>query len=183
MTHSILWRGFYLTGHEYCRINFEGGRWFVSGVAVFKHEEQPCRLEYLVECDSLWKTDAARVSGWVSDELIDVEIAVAADHRWWLNGVEQPQVAECIDVDLNFSPSTNLLPIRRLNLEVGQESEVRAAWLRFPSFKLEPLVQVYRRLDENTYRYESGDGAFVSDLKVNSFGLVTSYPGIWEEEA
>src|SRR5438132_1248052 len=81
--------------------------------------------------------------------------------RWRLNGTECPAVAGCIDVDLNWSPSTNLLPICRLGLAPGQEAGVRAAWLRFPSFTLEPLEQRYRRLDAATYRYESGGGAFV----------------------
>ena len=54
--------------------------------------------------------------------------------HWWQNEVEQPQVAGCIDIDLNFSPSTNLLPIRRCNLAVGEAVAVNAAWLRFPGF-------------------------------------------------
>ena len=91
-------------------------------------------------------------------------------------------VTDCIDLDLNFSPSTNLLPIRRLNLAVGEEAQVRAAWLRFPSFELEALSQTYRRTAESTYRYESSTG-FVADLEVNSVGFVTNYPGIWEVEA
>lgn len=74
---------------------------------------------------------------------------------------------------LNFSPSTNLLPIRRLNLAIGQGAAVRAAWLRFPSFTLEPLEQVYRRIDPTTYRYESAGGRFVAELQVNDSGLVT----------
>ena len=76
----------------------------------------------------------------------------------------------------------NLLPIRRLNLEVGQQAEVRSAWLRFPSFKLEPLSQVYTRLDEFTYRYSSNEGEFVADLTVDEVGFVTDYPGLWEAE-
>jgi hypothetical protein len=96
--------------------------------------------------------------------------------------VAQPSVTGCIDLDLNFSPSTNLLPIRRLNLAVGDEAQVRAAWLRFPSFELEPLFQTYRRIDESTYRYLSSTG-FAADLEVSSVGFVTNYPGIWEVEA
>lgn len=103
--------------------------------------------------------------------------------NWWLNEAEQPEVAGCTDIDLNFSPSTNLLPIRRLGLEVGEAAEVQAAWLRFPSFQLEPLPQQYRRLDENTYRYESAGGQFVAELKVSPSGLVIDYPGIWQAEA
>jgi hypothetical protein len=37
----------------------------------------------------------------------------------------------CLDIDLGFSPSTNLLPIRRLTLAVGEAATVRAAWLPF----------------------------------------------------
>jgi len=135
-----------------------------------------------MECDSAWRTLAGRVSGQVGNQRIDIRIKVQPDQTWHLNGVGQPAVSGCIDIDLNFSPSTNLLPIRRLGLPVGQQATVNAAWLRFPSFELERLEQTYKRLDEHTYRYESGGGAFVADLKVNDFGVVTTYPGIWEEE-
>jgi uncharacterized protein len=83
---------------------------------------------------------------------------------------------------LNFSPSTNLLPIRRLGLALGQEAEVKAAWLRFPSFTLEPLVQRYRRIDAAAYRYESAGGRFVSELRVNAAGFVIDYPSAWQIE-
>jgi hypothetical protein len=60
---------------------------------------------------------------------------------------------------------------------------VRAAWLRFPELTLEPLDQVYRRLDATTVRYESNGGRFVRDLRVNGEGMVTEYPGLWVAEA
>lgn len=91
-------------------------------------------------------------------------------------------MAGCVDLDLNFSPSTNLLPIRRLELAVGQRTEVKAAWLRFPSFTLEPLDQLYRRIDAAVYRYESAGGKFVRDLQVDAAGFVTHYPGFWQIE-
>ena len=114
--------------------------------------------------------------------MIDIEINADRERNWFFNGSEQLAVKGCTDVDLNFTPSTNLLPIRRLALEDGQQAPVSAAWLRFPSFKLERLDQVYSRLDQTTYRYESNDGEFVAELKVNAFGLVTNYPELWEEE-
>ena len=171
-----------MSGHEHCAVYDEASRWFVEGAAVFVHESQPCRLEYLIECDHTWSTQSARVSGWVGDNRIDIEINADSERHWFFNGSEQPDVKGCTDVDLNFSPSTNLLPIRRLALESGQQSSVSAAWLRFPSFKLERLDQVYQRLDQTTYRYQSHDGEFVAELKVNAFGLVTNYPELWEEE-
>ena len=65
----------------------------------------------------------------------------------------------------------------RLDLAVGEQAEVRAAWLRFPSFTLEPLVQTYRRTGAHTYRYESGGGRFTADLEVDDDGVVVHYPG------
>lgn len=182
MRQTILWRGIFFPGHEHCSVYEDSSRWLIEGAAVFLHEHEPCRLAYTIECDQTWTTQAARVSGWVGEGSIEIELAVDGARNWLLNGNEQPAVKGCTDADLNFSPSTNLLPIRRLNLEVGQEAPVSAAWLRFPSFTLERLDQVYRRLDQTTYRYESAGGTFVAELKVNDFGLVTVYPDLWEEE-
>jgi hypothetical protein len=95
-----------------------------------------------------------------------------------MNGTECAAVAGCVDVDLNFSPSTNTLPIRRLQLAVGQTAGVRAAWLRFPSFELEPLEQTYARIAQEVYRYESSGGSFVADVTVDAQGLVIDY-GEW----
>jgi hypothetical protein len=69
-----------------------------------------------------------------------------------------------------------------LGLELGQAAEVRSAWLTFPGFTLEPLVQVYRRTGPTTYHYEAFGGSFVADLEVNPAGLVVRYPDLWEAE-
>lgn len=179
---SILWRGFVLPGHEACRLFSQDQRWHLEGTAVFSHEQQPCRLDYQVICDEPWRTLSAEVEGWLGNTAVDIKIKTDLTQHWWLNGIEQPDITGCIDLDLNFSPSTNLLPIRRLDLAIGETAELKAAWLRFPSFRLEPLSQQYRRLDETTYRYESAGGQFVADLKVNRSGFVVEYPGIWQSE-
>ena len=180
---SILWRGFVLPGNEACQLFSQNSRWHLEGTAVFSHEQRPCRLDYQVICDQAWQTLSAKVEGWLGNTVVDIQIKTDLTGLWWLNDREQPDVMGCIDVDLNFSPSTNLIPIRRLDLTIGETAEVKAAWLRFPSFKLEPLSQQYHRLDETTYRYESAGGQFVADLKVNRSGFVIDYPGLWQAEA
>ena len=150
---------------------------------MFSHEQQPCRLDYQVVCDAAWRTLSTSVEGWLGTAGIAIQIKTDAAGGWWLNEVEQPDIEGCIDIDLNFSPSTNLLPIRRLNLAIGETASVKAAWLRFPSFKLEPFPQQYHRLEENLYRYESAGGQFVADLKVNHSGLVVEYADLWKAEA
>ena len=180
MDQSILWRRLDQPGHESARLSLQHSHWHLVGTAVFAHHQQPCRLDYLVMCDAGWHTISAKVAGWVGNQSVEIAISADSARRWQLNGLECPAVGGCIDLDLNFSPSTNLLPIRRLQLSIGQEAEVQAAWLRFPSFTLEPLVQLYRRIDDATYRYESAAGRFVTELWVNPAGFVTNYPDVWQ---
>jgi hypothetical protein len=139
-------------------------------------------LDYQVTCDTAWNTVLGRVSGWVGDKNIELEFASDPTRHWRLNETECVAVARCIDVDLSFTPATNLLPIRRLQLPIGKEAIVRAAWLRFPTFDFEPLEQIYLRVDAGIYRYETLAGKFVKELKVNEAGFVTQYPGFWKIE-
>jgi uncharacterized protein len=122
---AILWRRLDTPGHEASRYFLRDSSWHVEGTAVFAHHAQPCRLDYVVVCNAAWHTVSGTVQGWVGDETIAIEIAVDAQRRWWLNGTECPPVVGSTDLDLNFSPSTNLLPIRRLGLAVGQEARSR----------------------------------------------------------
>ncbi len=180
---SILWRGFAFPGHEACRLLALDSGWRLEGAAIFTYEHKVCQLAYHVICDAVWRTVSAKIDGWLGEKTVRILVTAGSGRRWRINEAEQPGVASCIDVDLNFSPSTNLIPIRRLNLAAGESAEVTAAWLRFPEFKLEPLQQQYTRLDESTYHYESAGGQFVADLKVNRQGFVIDYPGLWQAEA
>ena len=182
LSPSILWRTLSAPGHETAKIYGDDSEgWTIDGASIFMHEGEPVRLDYLIECDAGWNTTFATVDGWVGDEIVEVEIAVE-DSIWRMNGEQVSAVDGCTDIDLNFSPVTNTLPIRRLNLKVGETRAVKAAWLRFPSFQLEPLEQTYARIDERTVRYESGSG-FAATLTVNEDDLVTHYPDGWTIEA
>ena len=175
---AVLWQRLDQPGHEAVRLVQGDTGYELAGTAVFADDARPCRLDYAVRCDAEWRTTAARVTGWVGSAPVEVSIIVGAGGRWTLNGRECPAVAGCIDVDLNFSPCTNLLPVRRLRLPVGQAAAVRAAWLRFPSFVLEPLDQVYRRLGTTAFRYESGTG-YTADLEIDEDGFAVRYADIW----
>ena len=179
---TILWRRLDQPGHESAQVSLIGELWHLTGAAVFRHEANACELNYALVCDAQWQTLSGSVSGWIGNEVIAADVLVNPEQRWELNGNECAEVAGCIDLDLNFSPLTNLLPIRRLNLAVGQEATVRAVWLRFPTFKLELLEQVYRRVDDTTYRYESAGGSFVAELTVSEFGMVVNYPDLWRKD-
>ncbi len=181
-SEAVLWRRLDLPGHDWARLSPREGGWLLSGTALFVDGGLPCRLDYRVLCDAAFRTESATVEGWAGSEPVRIHLTADADRRWRLDGAEQPQVEGCIDVDLGFTPATNLLALRRLDLPVGAAAEVRSAWLDFPGLTMEPLPQTYRRTSETTYAYESNGGAFTAELRVNEAGFVTHYPGLWHEE-
>ena len=89
-------------------------------------------------------------------------------------------VAGAIDIDLGWTPATNTLPVRRLNLAIGESSgPVTAAWISFPNLRLQPLAQEYQRLAKDRYLYSSGEGAFKAEIVVNDRGVVLEYENFW----
>ena len=180
---SILWRRLDIPGHEVAEQLQTAHGWQLRGVAVFAHEELPCRLEYDIRCDQSWQTELLTLSGNVGEKAIAMELLRNPAGEWSMHGSKVWELTDCDDIDLNFSPSTNMLPIRRLGLAVGENARVRAAWVRFPSFELEVLEQTYSRIASETYRYESANGKFRRDLAVDAAGFVLEYPDFWRAEA
>jgi uncharacterized protein len=142
------------------------------------------KLRYTICCDAEWRTRSAHVEG--VEGVHPVRFALTADGMglWTRDGSPLSTLAGALDVDLGFTPATNLLPIRRLELRVGQSAGVRTAWLRSPGLRLEPLEQTYTREEEQCFRYSAlVDGEpFVARLDTDPFGQVTRYEHLWEAE-
>lgn len=178
---AIAWRRFDKPGHEFCALARSETGSKLTGVAVMTKSDIPCCVQYTIECDKEWRTLHCRVGGYIGAKGINHDIR-REEGRWLMNGVEMPDLDGSEDIDLGFSPATNLLPIRRLALEVGGSAKIHVAWLRFPELTLELLEQTYTRLAEDSYRYESG-GTFRRDLKVDPNGMVLEYPDLWYAES
>lgn len=113
---------------------------------------------------------------------VALAITSAGDQQWRLNGSAVQETTGCVDLDLGFTPATNLIAIRRLSLEIGEQSSAPAAWLDFPNFKLQRLEQHYHRISDNQYKYESLDAGYADILTVDGNGAVIQYPRLWEQE-
>jgi hypothetical protein len=175
---SVLWQRLDLPGGDYCTLWRTGDGWRLSGVAVAAFDGVPLRADYTVDCDAECRTREATLL--VASEGGERRLDLRADASggWSLNGDPVPTVHGYPDVDLNVTPATNTLPIRRLNLPVGASAEVVAAWVRFPELTVEPLWQRYTRLTEDRYGYES-DGHFTTEFVVDDLGLLIDYETGW----
>jgi len=181
--NAILWRRLDLPGHETAVLRPGPDGWQLSGVAVFAESKHPCRLEYEIACDARWFTRRCSLSGYIGATPATLEVLRSPSGEWTVGVAPSPSLETCDDIDLGFSPATNLLPIRRLGLAVGASAAVRAAWIRFPDLTTEVLEQVYTRLSPERYLYESAGGAFRRELIVDAIGLVSEYPDLWRAEA
>ncbi|GLC25195.1 putative glycolipid-binding domain-containing protein [Roseisolibacter agri] len=182
LVRTVCWRRLDVPGHESVRLLRTIDGWRLEGSVALRHDGDAVALRHTVDCDAAWRTRAGTVQGRIGARDVELALARDADDRWTLNGVRCPAVDGCVDVDYGFSPSTNLLPIRRLALAVGEAGPVRTAWLRFPELTLEVLSQTYTRTAERTWAFASGGGAFRATLDVDAHGLVTRYGDRWVAE-
>ncbi|MGA2648472.1 MAG: putative glycolipid-binding domain-containing protein [Candidatus Sulfotelmatobacter sp.] len=183
LKRAVLWESLLIDGTDYCALWHTAEGWLLKGtvVGVFK-DQRPMLASYEIHCDENWLTHRVQVERTIGKDVKTINLSVENGGVWRSTGQEVREIRGCSDVDLAVTPATNTLPIRRLNLQVGSNESVIAAWVKFPELNVQPLSQRYTRLAKDIYRYESNTG-FSTEIVVDDLGLVTTYPGGWERRA
>ena len=88
-----------------------------------------------------------------------------------------------LDVDVQWSPVTNLMPVRRLGLDLaGAAGTFTMAWVSVPSLAVTLAEQRYTLLgvDDGDVcaRFENGEGFFTAVIRCDADGVALDYPGI-----
>ena len=176
-TRRVAWRrSDEIETDEHCTLTLRDGGLSMVGTVLGAEAGAPIRIEYRVFADATGMTTAAHVRDLRGFETRNLALERDTKGNWTVDGKAVRALKGCTDVDLGCSPSTNTLPIRRLRLAVGKPSTITAAWVRFPELAVVKAKQTYTRLDEFTYRYESG--TFTGELTVDDDGLVAQYE-VW----
>jgi len=178
-----LWRRLDTPGHDACRLDPADGGWRLDGTAVFLHEGEPARIDYHVACDGRWRTERGHIRGFIGARTFDWRIGREASAAWTVNGVAVPGLEAYVDLDLGFTPATNLTQLRRVALAPGQAAQVPVAWIDAPDGVLQALPQRYERRSATTYWYESPTAGYAELLELAPSGFVRRYPGLWEAVA
>jgi uncharacterized protein len=182
MRAFALWRRLDTPGHDACSLEATADGWQLEGTAVFLHEGTPARLAYLVACDAAWRTRHGQVRGWLGRQSVDLTVVRTIDGVWTLNDEVVPGLERYVDLDLGFTPATNLQQLRRVALADGESADVPVAWLDAPAGPLMMLPQRYERRSATTYWYESPSVGYTGLLELAPNGFVRRYPGLWEME-
>jgi hypothetical protein len=130
----------------------------------------------------VWRTQQGQVRGWLEVRSVEFTVVRTAQGEWILNGAVVPGLERYVDLDLGFTPATNLSQIRRLALAEGQAADAPVAWLDVSAATLQVLPQRYERRTEATYWYEAPSVDYAGLLEVTPTGFIRRYPGQWEME-
>jgi hypothetical protein len=172
--HHVIWHCSLLASSEHASL-FEHGderRW--QGLAVLPLEGEPCHIAYEVIIDRDWMPRSSSVTVTLPRQVRKIELRSDDVGHWEVNGSAAPHLDRCGDVDLGWTPATNTVPIRRLDLEIGDTATVVASWVRFPELDVTANEQQYTRLAPDRWRYRSGDYDFELVTDATS-GIVLAY--------
>jgi len=178
LLRTLIWQRHTPPGAEYFGLWRDDSGWQLRGTVIVPLNFLPVRVRYGIVCDAGWRTRAVHVAFRTGTKEQALHLTADGNGNWERAGEALPELQGCLDVDLEVTPATNTLPVRRLALSPGHHANVTAAWVRFPDLTIEPLDQAYRCTGEGRFRYESGTG-FTAEIETDDLGLVTRYADLW----
>jgi len=174
---SILWRGVDPFSAELFRLVRGDRAWDLHGVVLADLPDGGTEIRYLLRVDELWRSHRLRLE-MTGAHAGTLDLVGDGRGSWSVDGERATDLDGCLDVDVGITPSTNTLPIRRLDPRPGHPTiDVRVAWVRLPDLTVEPAEQSYARADERTWIF--GSDGFEAELAVDEDGLVVTYGDLW----
>ena len=175
--------------HRKARVGFEvaffqeaGHGYQIDGCTTAVEDGQSWVVSYAITLDQTWTTRSARITGRSASGLRHAYLEHDGLGQWLVDGDAAPQLAACLDVDLESSAVTNALPIHRMDLGTGDRASAPAAYVRAMDLSTGRLDQEYLRVaDEGRqqrYDYAAPAFDFTCRLSYDESGLVLDYPGI-----
>jgi hypothetical protein len=153
-----------------------------DGHSTAVEEGEAWGIRYSLTLDTSWATRSAHIVGRSALGMHELWLEGDGIGGWRVDGKQAPQLAGCLDVDLEASAFTNTFPVHRLGLDVGQRADAPAAWVRALGLGVERLEQRYTRLEDDgehlRYDYAAPELDFTCVLVYDESGLVLDYPGI-----
>ena len=173
------WRDWAGEGLQHLVLSQAEGEIVAEAVVVGEEEGARFGARFRITCDPGWRTRRVEVDMAGSSHRLDLH-GDGAGHWHDADGTGLPALDGAVDVDLPMTPFTNTLPIRRLDLDVGQSADLLMAYIVLPGFTISVSPQRYTCLEKlRRYRYESLDGDFVREVTVDADGLVVTYPDLY----
>jgi len=177
MAADLGWAAVQWPGTEHVVVSGGPDGYLAEGVLVMA-ENGLATVRYSLACGPRWRFGTVTVSVTSAAGTSALTLARDGDGTWLAGGRPRPDLGGCDDIDINCTPLTNTLPVRRLDWSAGKACDIDVAYVSVPELDVRKVRQRYTDLGDGTvFRYESG--SFRADLAVDADGFVVDYPGIW----
>jgi len=174
---SLRWRPVEGVGLEHLTLATTQTGIRAEAVVIGERGEPPYGVSYRIDCTADFAVTSFAIATTDGRRLAMERRA----GRWHdAAGTRLPAFDDCIDIDLQGSPFTNTLPIRRERWKIGQSRSFAMLYIPFDDFVPTIDRQTYTCLAPRLFRYQAADGSFEAELPVDEDGLVVDYPSLFE---
>ena len=175
LNRSIRWRGLDPTSIEHCHIISTDRDTRIRGTIITPDYGLLYRIK-LDDREHVRTVKLERTDGAVLELFSD-----GAGN--WSDDRAEPllALANCIDIDIWPTPLTNSLPLWRCQWADEQPQRFAMAWIDADEMAVTRSEQIYTRIDQTHFRFQSAD--FERILELDADMIVLNYPGLFERIA
>jgi len=141
------------------------------------------RLRYTIETDGAWRTTRAQATLEIGATQRKLDLRRDTQGNWSVNGAPRPDLEGCLEIDLEATPLTNTLALKRLGLEPNRPKPMRTAYITIPSLQVRVDEQEYTQLSPTKFRYRGLSTGFESEVENDADQLVVDYPPGWKRRS
>ena len=170
--YTARWQTWDEDGTETVTLRWENEGWTAIG------EVGREAVSYVIRLSALWQVRQFLLFRDADEP--DLWLGTDAAGRWGeVNGAHRDDLDGCSDIALDCTPFTATVPIRRLQLDVGDGAELTAAQIDVETLGIVPVRQRYEHLAPGRWRYTHLDSDFTTEFSVDQYGLVNDYPNLF----
>ncbi len=170
--YTARWQTWDGDGDETVTLRWENEGWTAIG------EVGREAVSYVLRITSTWSVSQFLL--FRDGDQPDLWLGTDGAGRWGeVNGAHREDLDGCHDLDLHVTPFTNSLPIRRLQLDVGDTAQIVTAVVDVETLGVIPVQQHYTHVEPGLWRKTHAKTGVSVDFRVDEYGLVHDEPGLF----
>lgn len=180
MRHDLVWERLDRPGLEHVALEARPDGVRAQSLVLLQLDEGLVRLRYTIDGDGAWRTTRVQATLEIGATQRKLDLRRDAEGHWSVNGAPRPDLAGCFEIDLEATPLTNTLALKRLGLEPNVPKPMRTAYITIPSLQVRVDEQEYTKLSPTRFRYRGLSTEFESEVTNDADQLVVDYPPGWK---
>lgn len=160
------WNG---DGDEVLTLRWENEGWTAMG------EVSRERVSYVLRMTATWQVSQFLL--FRDQDEPDLWLGTDGSGRWGeVNGAHRPDLDGCTEITLSCSPFPIAVPIRRLQLDVGDSALVRAASVDVDTLGVVPETHRFEHVGAQRWRRSIDERDVTIEIAVDEYGLPHDHP-------